>query len=803
MENAQRYAGDVLSKKIEIRCAVIVINRFIKIIYVHVFNSIKTIFLILANYQLYVNTVYTKICAILILSSVCNERMYAMKNTLLIKSASVVLCAAVMSSLSLSSAALSNKAGAAGAEGYVIGDFPDSDYLLNGYIYQLSGLTQNNNKLPFNSGRQQFDSMHEAICEILGEKLKLIADGTISDTVIEISGKEISRRSGKSFSIHQVDIDLILNILLYDYPYELYWFDKDVGITAEGLNNITFSFAVSSDYSMTGNTNTFVTDTNKISAAARAVENAKAIVGSVDKNSSDYEAMRYFKDQICSLVSYDTNSITNNNYGDPWQLINVFDGDASTNVVCEGYSKAFKYLCDLYNFHSNIKCNMIQGTLSYNGGNEPHMWNFVSINGSNYLVDITNSEENAVGCDGELFFAYAPLANQPMYTNGMYAGADISVDGNIVKYSYGVSTLNVFDKNELKISEKPLVLHTVLWENSDGSLLEKDTNVADGEIPYYNGAEPTPPRDGTFDGWTPDSTVPISSNDDIVKYTAKYYGVTITHNVTFMFGNKVLKKMEFADEDTIGLIDVKDDNYKFNGWYIDPGFKTPYDVNSKIKSDITLYAKMTYHAVWQDSNGQVLYESDVPYGSTPEFKGSLPQKESDKEYQYTFSKWTPSTTNANVNVTYTPVFESKERYYSVMWKNADGSVLTVTKCKYGDTPQYTGDTPGLKSEGEMKYVFLGWTPQITKIESDVVYTAEYKEVIKVLVYGDVDGDGYVDSADALSILRSSVGLTVFSEDELICADVDVNNSVDSGDALAVLRYSVGIFQDGTLIGKNV
>lgn len=30
---------------------------------------------------------------------------------------------------------------------------------------------------------------------------------------------------------------------------------------------------------------------------------------------------------------------------DPWQLIHVFDGDTTTNVVCEGCSKAFVYTC--------------------------------------------------------------------------------------------------------------------------------------------------------------------------------------------------------------------------------------------------------------------------------------------------------------------------------------------------------------------------------------------------------------------------------------------------------------------------
>ena len=57
-----------------------------------------------------------------------------------------------------------------------------------------------------------------------------------------------------------------------------------------------------------------------------------------------------FKNEICNLVDYNNaaaDSSTQTAYGDPWQMIWVFDENAETKVVCEGYSKAFQYLCDL------------------------------------------------------------------------------------------------------------------------------------------------------------------------------------------------------------------------------------------------------------------------------------------------------------------------------------------------------------------------------------------------------------------------------------------------------------------------
>lgn len=53
--------------------------------------------------------------------------------------------------------------------------------------------------------------------------------------------------------------------------------------------------------------------------------------------------------------------------------------------------------------------------------------------------------------------------------------------------------------------------------------------------------------------------------------------------------------------------------------------------------------------------------------------------------------------------------------------------------------------------------------------------------------GDVNGDGRIDSADAIQILRASVKLAVVESD---LADVNNDNKVDSADAILVLKYSV-------------
>ena len=54
--------------------------------------------------------------------------------------------------------------------------------------------------------------------------------------------------------------------------------------------------------------------------------------------------------------------------------------------------------------------------------------------------------------------------------------------------------------------------------------------------------------------------------------------------------------------------------------------------------------------------------------------------------------------------------------------------------------------------------------------------------------GDVNGDGYIDSADAMLCLRYSVGLEELSEEQEKAADVNHDRFIDAGDAIKILRY---------------
>lgn len=265
----------------------------------------------------------------------------------------------------------------------------------------------------------------------------------------------------------------VVNALLVDCPYEFYWYNKTDGggtsaesqcsysisyqgneaiALAFGSNSqVTISFSVANDYQKNGAR--YETDPQKTQAAANTVANATAIV-TAHKNESDYQKLISYRDAICGLVSYNEGAAASNydgGYGDPWQLVYVFDNDPTTKVVCEGYSKAFQYLCDLSSFkNQNLYCYTVTGKMAVDEKNgEDHMWNIVTFGaGDNYLVDVTNCDDKTVGYQYELFLR-GNTADLDQTTHCYTFRAN----DYAVHYWYATETLDEFSLEELTLTK--------------------------------------------------------------------------------------------------------------------------------------------------------------------------------------------------------------------------------------------------------------------------------------------------------------------------------------------------------------
>ena len=67
-----------------------------------------------------------------------------------------------------------------------------------------------------------------------------------------------------------------------------------------------------------------------------------------------------------------------------------------------------------------------------------------------------------------------------------------------------------------------------------------------------------------------------------------------------------------------------------------------------------------------------------------------------------------------------------------------------------------------------------------------------EKIYNLFIFGDVNGDGEVNSLDALKILKYDVGAVELNEEYLKISDVNNNGNVDSLDALKILKYDVSL-----------
>lgn len=421
-------------------------------------------------------------------------------------------------------------------------DLPDNEDLFDEYVWEI--LYGESEIATF--GTTAYDRLGEkekSVYNVLKPQIQSVAAGNTTSTVFTVKlsdfgiennsftkddlGVEsiyqlkdntyrISEEAGKKMeAMVKYDFQAVLNALLCDCPYDLYWFDKtekfSYSVFAPNLidtntayfypEEITISLKPAQAYK---GEQDYTVNSEKINAAKTAAANARAIVDKY-KGQSDYARLKAYKDEICALVSYNYDAaedsyVDTNGYGDPWQLIYVFDGDVTTNVVCEGYSKAFQYLCDL---DGGLTCYSVSGTLGGGTGAGAHMWNIVALDGSNYLVDVTNcdgtegADSNTIGYPDKLFLAGASTQTEgESYTITFEAWTQASAS---VSYSYDNDTKNTYSKEELTLAaskyvEKVVPTFTVTVSENETAVYDGSTHtitVKDGETALTEGIDYT------------------------------------------------------------------------------------------------------------------------------------------------------------------------------------------------------------------------------------------------------------------------------------------------------------------------
>ena len=430
----------------------------------------------------------------------------------------------------------------------VANETPDDELLYN-YMLIQSGVkpqpdsTKNGIPVTYESGvtaGSKLTGMDKNVYDYLKTEIQAIAAGQRTSTEIEIpfsilrvkDGPWSASELGVSYiysngqysqealnaaqAKSQYDYRKVVLALLADFPYDFYWCDKtsyrpssrysysarweDGEFKLYLTQNHTLTLYVSTDYSENGVEKTTILPDGRLTAVQNAISNAQGLVDLFNDRSGK-ELLALYREAICMFTTYDDDAIAYDaDYGDPWQLINVFDGDPDTKVVCEGYAKAFKYLCDLSADRlPNISCLIATGTTT-----GPHMWNVVNMEDNrSYLVDVTLCDamddyvdEGALTPQAyvDAFFLAVPSGgtynttyqfSRPEFTFN-YGGYTYSMAAGTYYYTYDQDTLETYDNKYLKLSSIPYVAYT--YVPAVAATCETDGNIAyylDSAGKYY------------------------------------------------------------------------------------------------------------------------------------------------------------------------------------------------------------------------------------------------------------------------------------------------------------------------------
>ena len=181
--------------------------------------------------------------------------------------------------------------------------------------------------------------------------------------------------------------------------------------------------------------------------------------------------------------------------------------------------------------------------------------------------------------------------------------------------------------------------------------------------------------------------------------------------------------------------DPSKEHYVFDGWYLED---TEWVFESDtVTKNTALTAKWTpevYSVTLKNYDGTVLATENVSYGSIPQYSAT-PEKPSDAQYTYAFSKWVDeagndaSLSNIDKNVTLTATFTSTLRSYKIIFKNGE-QVLKEDDVNYGTLPAAPTETPTKEADAQYTYTFKGWDKEIAEVTGEATYNAEFDSTLR-------------------------------------------------------------------------
>ena len=238
---------------------------------------------------------------------------------------------------------------------------------------------------------------------------------------------------------------------------------------------------------------------------------------------------------------------------------------------------------------------------------------------------------------------------------------------------------------------------------------------------------------GTLKKRTVASSGELSFRAEISKmslYSADYVFVSFYDHdrTTLLYSEKVRVGGEVSYKGETPAREADEKNvYTFAGWTDDRGKPAVF---TNIEEDKAFYAEYTAAPVTYTVTFVIRGEAvnvECVYGDRPVCpKEAVSYSENGKEY--IFDGWTPAIALVTENVTYTARFRESDGRYTVSF-NVRG-VQTDLRLTAGQTPA-PPETPEEYIDGMYLYEFSGWSPEISPVTENVVYTAQYEKTAAV------------------------------------------------------------------------
>lgn len=280
--------------------------------------------------------------------------------------------------------------------------------------------------------------------------------------------------------------------------------------------------------------------------------------------------------------------------------------------------------------------------------------------------------------------------------------------------------------------EYETIYHSVTYKDWDGTVLYTEILVegSNATDPVTSGKIDAPIRPNTDDvryvytGWGTLPTNITSSVELTAKYAESYalrfYNDTTIITTVFVSagGNGVYQGTEPTRESTAQY------DYAYTGWALTNGGEADANALNNITAPRNVYAAYSatirkYTVKFYNGNALMYEQQNVEYGTNATYGSeTVPTKAMDAQFIYTFDGWSRSNNNVtddtallniqgdtNVYATFTTV----TRVYTVRFYNGDTFLQAVENVPYGDTVEYTGESPTKAADAQYIYTFSGWS----------------------------------------------------------------------------------------------